>query len=112
MLPGMCETGGFARSLHGRIYGDPDNKRRSTPSLRPGQQVAAPRGPVADMPGVCSGLAMREADSCVVLMNNFPSGSPPPQQNVRERMRRSAHDITGDRTQGVDGGRRIVTHVK
>jgi len=36
----MCETGGFAHSLHGRIYGDPDNKRRSTPLLRPGQQVA------------------------------------------------------------------------
>jgi hypothetical protein len=40
LLAGMCETGGFAHSLHGRIYGDPDNKRRSTPLLRPGQQVA------------------------------------------------------------------------
>jgi hypothetical protein len=26
LLSGMCETGSFAHSLHGRIHGDPDNK--------------------------------------------------------------------------------------
>src|ERR1700722_4281220 len=31
LLSGMCETGGFAHSLHGRIYGAPNKKHPPTP---------------------------------------------------------------------------------